>query len=351
MSLSPFDLRSISDSALIEELKGLATRSTGLEADLLVHLGEMDARSLSLELGFQSLFSYCVEALHFSESVAYHRITAARAARRFPAILDRIRSGELHLSGLRLLLPQLTTENCCELLDLARHQSKRAIEERLANRVRKPDAPTQLRRLPVRVALSQPLGLDSTPEPSPATAPVEMRARPSAEPLGGSRYKVQFTAGPETHAKLREAQALLRHQIPDGDLGRVLDRALDALLADVRRRKFADTQRTPARHAKASAIESRHIPTAIRRAVARRDGERCSFVASNGRRCGARDALEFHHVVPFARSRRHRVDEITLRCQAHNAYAARQEFGATHMARFRRDHVSTGTRPGASRDD
>ena len=154
-----------------------------------------------------------------------------------------------------------------------------------------------------------------------------MHARPSAEPLGGSRYKMQFTAGPETHAKLREAQALLR---------------------DVRRVKFAETERPRAGSARVSGPAPRHIPAAIRRAVAKRDGKRCTFVAPDGRRCGTRDALEFHHVVPFARTHRHRIDEITLRSRAHNACAATQDFGAAHMARYRRDCVSTVTRPGAS---
>jgi 5-methylcytosine-specific restriction endonuclease McrA len=229
----------------------------------------------------------------------------------------------------------------------------------LADRAPKPDVPARLRRLPERVAMFKPLALDAPTPPSavasaptgtpiPTPAPVSVRARPSAEPLGGSRYKVQFTAGPEMHAKLREAQALLRHQIPDGDLGRIFDRALDALLRDVRRTKFAETQRPRAQRSQVSHPAPRHIPVAIRRAVAERDGEHCTFVAGDGRLCGTRDALEFHHVVPFARSRRHRVDEITLRCRAHNACAATQDFGAAHMARFRNYSVSTVTRPGAS---
>jgi hypothetical protein len=292
--------------------------------------------------------------LHFSESVAFHRITAARAARRFPEVLERIRSGELHLSGLRLLLPHLAPESCEAMLDLARHESKRAIEQKLADRAPKPDAPAQVRRLPEPAAPAKPLALDapapaSTPLPVPAPAPVAPRpevAPRSPEPLGGSRYRVQFTARPETHAKLVEAQALLRHQIPDGDLARIFDRALDALLREARRTKFAESDRP--REARTAGPVTRHIPAAIRRAVASRDGERCTFVAPDGRRCGARDALEFHHVVPFARSPMHREPEITLRCRAHNGHAAREDFGAEHMARFRRERTSTVARPGAS---
>ena len=45
------------------------------------------------------------------------------------------------------------------------------------------------------------------------------------------------------HARLREAQALLRHQIPDGDLEKIFDRALEALLANLRKQKLAATER------------------------------------------------------------------------------------------------------------
>jgi hypothetical protein len=164
---------------------------------------------------------------------------------------------------------------------------------------------------------------------------------------------VQFTAGPETHAKLRDAHALLRHQIPDGDLARIFDRALDALLREARRTKFGETDQPRAASAAPESQRgpaSRSIPAAIRRAVAARDEARCTYVAADGRRCAARDALEFHHVVPFARSRRHRAAEIFLRCRAHNGYAARQDVGAEFTSRFRRDPAFTRTCPGPGSD-
>ncbi len=245
----------------------------------------------------------------------------------------RCAQGELHLSAVRLLAPQLTAENQDELLDFARHKSKRAIEAMLADRAPKPDVPAQVRRLPEprpAAALGATVpGASSETAPRPALEP--RSPRPNPQPLGTDRYKVTFTAGPETHARLEEAQALLRHQIPDGDLAKLFDRALEALLREVRRAKFAETEHPRAERAGGG---SRHIPAAMKRAVAERDQGRCTFVTLDGRRCGSRDSIEFHHVQPFARSRRHRAEEITLRCRAHNRHAAIQDFGAEHMARF-----------------
>ena len=132
----------------------------------------------------------------------------------------------------------------------------------------------------------------------------------------------------------------MRHQVPDGDVGKILAKAVAVLLKQVRARKFGEcsaprTERTARTTRIAKASPSRQIPAAIRRAVSKRDGERCTFVSVTGRRCGSRDFLEFHHREPWARQQSHAIDGITLRCRAHNQYEAERDFGAKHMQRFR----------------
>jgi hypothetical protein len=65
-----------------------------------------------------------------------------------------------------------------------------------------------------------------------------LRSRTS--PLGGERYRVCFTADAELHAQLQELRALMRHQVPDGDLASILGRAVALLLDQVRKRKFGE---------------------------------------------------------------------------------------------------------------
>jgi hypothetical protein len=130
-----------------------------------------------------------------------------------------------------LLKPHLTRDNCAEMLDLARHKTKREIEAMLADRAPKPDVPATVRfvREPVAPPASAPAPAVSASPAPPAPpvaiprAPAVERPAPAPEPLGTGRYRVEFTAPRERHAKLAEAQALLRHQIPDGDLARVFD--------------------------------------------------------------------------------------------------------------------------------
>ena len=67
-------------------------------------------------------------------------------------------------------------------------------------------------------------------------------------PLSPDRYKLQLTISGETLEMLRLAKDMLGHAIPSGDDAAVVERALPALLAELARKKFADTRapRSPA---------------------------------------------------------------------------------------------------------
>jgi 5-methylcytosine-specific restriction endonuclease McrA len=80
---------------------------------------------------------------------------------------------------------------------------------------------------------------------------------------------------------------------------------------------------------------SRYVPAAERREVFRRDGGRCSYVDSRGERCGETHYLELHHLKPFARGGANVASNLTLRCAAHNALAAEEDFGRERIVRKR----------------
>jgi 5-methylcytosine-specific restriction endonuclease McrA len=397
-------LRCLSSDQLLARLLDLVHRGRELEADLIAHLAEVDARRLYLREGCTSMFAYCVGVLRFAEAVAYKRIAAARAARRYPEVLTALRKGDLHLTAVSLLAPQLTAENASELLAAARHRTADEIRRMLADRQPKPDVVSSVRRLSVSsvpcgsssrctppVGCVSPARFDSSVcaagrvDPSTARAEIQetplgkesgFPASPSAqparssgaaapscgsrgvhprppEPLGDERYLIRFTADRKLHAQLQELKSLMRHQIPDGDVGKVLAKAVAVLLKQVRAQKFGECSAPrAARRKRAESAErveqadtpspSRQIPAAIRRAVSRRDRERCTFVSATGRRCGSRNFLEFHHRRPWARNRSHAIDGITLRCRAHNQHEAERDFGAKHMEHFcKRDQPET----------
>ena len=82
----------LSDDELLATVKRLATTESRATAALVRSLMELDVRRLYLGEGYSSLFTYCTQALHLAEAAAYNRIEAARAARRFPAILTAPRT-------------------------------------------------------------------------------------------------------------------------------------------------------------------------------------------------------------------------------------------------------------------
>ena len=143
--------------------------------------------------------------------------------------------------------------------------------------------------------------------------------------MAKDRYAVRFTASEETRGKLQLAQEMLSHVIPSGDLAQVFDRALMLLVEDLARKKFSATRR-PAND-RGQADVSRNVPADVKRKVWVRDRGCCAFVSSDGHRCAARRFVEFHHVVPYGAGGRPTVDNIALRCRAHNGYEAELFYG------------------------
>lgn len=109
-----------------------------------------------------------------------------------------------------------------------------------------------------------------------------------------------------------------------------MERALTALIKDLERGKIGATERP--RGNRVTAPDSRHIPAEVKRTVWSRDAGQCAFVAHTGRRCTERAFLEFHHVVPHGAGGKATLDNIELRCRAHNGYEAEMFFGQRMLA-------------------
>ena len=252
-----YSLSHLADHVLLRGLRALVSQDRLTTAAMLAHLAEVDARRLYLPAGYPSMYAWCVGELRFSEDAAWKRIQSARAARDFPAILDAVGDGRLHLSGVVLLAPHLTRENAAELLAAATHRSKREIERLLAERFPQPDVPTLVRAVqPITPALTT---LEPAPgqvevaracpaaagEVSSPVAPPPVAPAPPARiaALAPQRFALQVTLAQATHDKLRRAQELLAHVVAPNDVAAVLDRALDELVAKLERRKCGAAKR------------------------------------------------------------------------------------------------------------
>ena len=150
MNAETIRFESLTDNQLLTETKRLVARERTATAAVLRSLMEIDSRRLYLREGCASLFTYCTQVLHLAEGAAYNGIEAARAARRFPEVLVAVEEGFLTLASVRLLAPHFTVDNYRELLDRARHKSKRDVELLVAALAPRAPVATILRRLPDR---------------------------------------------------------------------------------------------------------------------------------------------------------------------------------------------------------
>jgi len=117
----------LSDEALLAKLKCLAQGSRQATVELIAHLAVLASRKLHRAEGPGRLFGYCTEILRFSEAAACNRIKAAKAARKFPVILDLLTDGSVNLTTVRLLAPHLTAENHRTILAEATGKTKRQV--------------------------------------------------------------------------------------------------------------------------------------------------------------------------------------------------------------------------------
>jgi hypothetical protein len=367
------DLARVCDDVLLDRLRHLLAADRSSTARLIAHLGEVDARGLYRDQAYSSMFDYCVRALHMSEAEAFTRIRTARTSRRYPIVLAMLERGELHLSAIKLLSPELKPENHHELLLAARFKTKKEVESILARRFPKPDAASIVRKLPgsrarpgtVETALplmferrgeapqrcapvimvpsqegQESIAAAVPPSKPKAAAPPSMHTdrleshpavRHAIDPLSANRYRVQFTASERLHEKIRQAQHLMRHQLPSNDLAALCERALDVLIAERMKERLAVVAKP--RHVTRTARDTntRHIPHAVRRSVLARDGQRCTYVAEDGTRCTEGGLLEFHHDYPHGRGGPATLGNIRMLCRAHNQLLAERVYGRTYM--------------------
>lgn len=321
----------LSDEALLARVKALAGQERSSTVELIAHLAELDTRKVSLGRG-RSLYLYCTEVLHLSEHAAYNRIGAARAAKRFPVILDLLADGSVNVTTVTLLAPHLTDENHRSLLRQATHRTKDEVKEIVRLLDPRPDAKTVIRRMPVppaqaptataapppQVAASRPQAEPAPPHVIPGPAP-----RPAVEPLAPERYRLQITMDKDTHDTLRRLQDLLARET-GRDAGAIVKLSLHALLKDVEKKKLGLTSKP--RRSRPPKPGSRHVPAAVRRVVWRRDKGRCAYVGRDGR-CSETKYLEWHHRVPYGYKGPATVENIAIRCAAHNLYEGEQVFG------------------------
>jgi len=361
-------LSSLDARTLARRLGELAGDERRVQVQFLLHLDEFDRRRSWLELGYGSLWTYCLEVLHLREGSAGRRIGAMKVLRRFPHLAEALGDGRLCLTTLAQLGQVLTEENAEEVVAKAAFRTTAEVDHLVAS-LNPRSAPREgIRQIPAPAAARGPAvaggvrglmaGSSGTPgearrvepggavrgtgaeEASPAilagSADAGSAAR-TAETRAVSevQWSLRVTVGRAFKDDLETLSMLLSHKVPSGDLAAVLHEAVRCAIDKHGKRKGAVR---PARKVapRAAPKDPAAVPAELRRQVWERDGGFCAWVGPDGRRCGSRWQVEVDHVDPVARGGKATLGGLRLLCRAHNRLYAEQVYGREHMWKYRK---------------
>ena len=246
-------------------------------------------RKVHLERGFSNLHRWLVEEHKYSASAANRRIQAARLLRAVPTVARKIEEGSINLTTLAQAQSMIRNQEKVSKVTL---EQKTAVVETIEN----------LSALQVEQALMTLL---------PENISTIKRAVITVVDQNTQRLAVNFTN--EEMALLQRAKEVLAHSILDGDIAKVLVRALKELIA-----------RQDPLQKKTATVSHR----ANRVAVIRRDHACCTFKEpSTGRVCGERFMIERDHIIPKANGGDESIRNGRALCRAHNQLMSEKLLG------------------------
>jgi hypothetical protein len=141
-------MNKLSRNEIINRLKTLTSEERRIGVEILHCLREVESRMIYAELGYPSLYDFCVTHLHYSEGSAFRRISAMRVLKNIPdaplrVVETKISEGVISITNLSLIHSFLKTEKKQErkeytpeeklaLISTIENQSKRKTEKLLA---------------------------------------------------------------------------------------------------------------------------------------------------------------------------------------------------------------------------
>jgi 5-methylcytosine-specific restriction endonuclease McrA len=335
----PAILRKLSDNDFMHQFEMTAGIENGATIKMLHFINDLERRKTFVELGYSSVFDFCVRKIKYSSSQAGRRIQAARCCRRYPEAWAYLRDREVCIMTLAMIESVINDDNKDDIFRRIRGVSRREVERLLAEY--RPPAAFRDRIQYVHVPLPQPRNIAAAllDREVQRAIPEEWRDRiPTKE-----KVFVQFLADDEFLNVFEEVQRL----IPDGHDMTFAD-LMKAVLIEYRNR-HSPAARHERRSAKKGANgpdshrwewkntqsgHGRHIPDEVRDEVIVRDGGQCTFVGWNGVRCQCKNGLQVDHIKPFAAGGTHHPQNLRLLCGAHNRLAAERTLGKHVMKAF-----------------
>ena len=130
-------MKNLNQTELLNKTKSLVLEERKITLELLEYLREIERRLLFAEMGFGSLFEFCVKHLGLSEGSAHRRISAMRLSRDVSGVKEKLESGSLNLSNAAKILvafkkvKTLTKEEKSEIVEECSNKSQSDCDKKL----------------------------------------------------------------------------------------------------------------------------------------------------------------------------------------------------------------------------
>lgn len=297
------DLTTLADGALLRKLENLTSFERSSLVLVLHCLREVEQRRLFSEMGFSSLFDYCVKRLHYSDDQAFNRIASARILAEMPELSSSIESGWHSLTVISLVYSFLRREKIEDaeikrgVLAAMAGLTKRQAERYLASKVSNP-----AKHRPDKVRI-----------------------------LDEQHVELRFVALVGLPEKVRLVADGLAHSHPKIGFGGLFELLCDLALEKTQENSLGPGQVTPQQKPKRRARPGPPIPrprrSRLHRQVFTRDGHKCSL-------CASTHALEVDHIIPRAKGGTDSLENLRLLCRSCNQREAIKQYGPEKMNQY-----------------
>jgi hypothetical protein len=261
------ELKKLSNFELLRSMEKAVIAEKQYTLTVLRHLQEIEQRKAYAELGYSSLYDYCLYKLKYSEMEAINRINAMRLMRIDPKIEEKIESKELSLTAANKI-----------------HSYARKAK-------------------PLKRTLMKIINESAGKSSKQVNAIIEREKGNNPHIF---KEKI-IRLAPNPSRKLDKAKAMI------GDYS---DAEIVEILVDQKLRE----PRAPGRE---SSKFGRYISKELKDFVYKRAKHCCEFDG-----CTEKRWLQIDHIIPVAKGGENTPENLRVLCANHNQYARVQSFGA-----------------------
>ncbi len=330
------NLQGIQKTDLLVAIKNLAAEERKITLRLIDHLREVESRMLFAELGFGSLFEFCVKYLGLSEGSAHRRIASMRLTRDAPTVRDYLESGTISISNAAKLQVafrrdrKLNTQEKARIIDECKNATQVECEKKLFKLI--PEFERHQKSERQRV-------------------------------ISFDEVELKLVLNSKLQEKIRKLKSMLAHSVPENStldlLEYLVDKELNAqerkrginseiscgteiksdaeikydaeIICDaedgISKRKFTRRLNSAGyfETKESSNLEvnnNQQILSAIKKQVWKRANAKCEFP-----NCGSTYKLEIDHIQPKSMGGSSKLFNLRLLCRTHNVQQAAQSWG------------------------